>query len=533
MPMSASPDACVLVAGLGAAGAAAAIEAHDAGARVMVVDRFARGGATKRSGGVVYAGGGTSVQRAAGVEDTEDALYAYLRAETDGMVDDGLLRTFAEQSAGHVAWLESLGLRFAPRLYATKTTQPPLGYGLYFSGNEKQRASAAKPAPRGHVPLADGMAGRVLHAALERAVVSRGIPVAPRAQVEHLLVEAGRVVGVELLELPASTILASVHDALAMRAGLSAAGSASLRAFELRFGRRRVVRAETVVLATGGFIFDPESVAKYAPAYARTMPLGTAGDDGRALRLGREVDAATEHLDRCAASRSFAPPESFSRGILVDRGGRRFVDESLYGATISAAVAARGGEAYLVLDQSLVDRALRELRSEEAVFARPITSVLAGDANHLLFRNYCALVNAHVNRVRGDTVTELAHRIGVPADALLDTVRDHGDRAERGDPDPFGKSADLLAPISRPPFHAVRCNLDSALFPAPCLTLGGLAIDPSTFSVRRNDGGLVPGLHAVGRAAAGLAAYAYVSGLSLADCIHGGRRAGRAAAGRS
>lgn len=56
----------VIVIGFGGAGACATIEAADAGASVLVLERFDGGGATSRSGGVVYAGGGTTTQREAG-----------------------------------------------------------------------------------------------------------------------------------------------------------------------------------------------------------------------------------------------------------------------------------------------------------------------------------------------------------------------------------------------------------------------------------------------------------------------------------
>lgn len=49
----------VVVIGFGAAASAAAIEAAEAGADVLVLDRFGGGGATALSGGIVYAGGGT------------------------------------------------------------------------------------------------------------------------------------------------------------------------------------------------------------------------------------------------------------------------------------------------------------------------------------------------------------------------------------------------------------------------------------------------------------------------------------------
>ncbi|WP_442791753.1 FAD-dependent oxidoreductase [Mycolicibacterium sp. ND9-15] len=56
----------VIVVGFGAAGAAAAIEAADRGARVLVLDRGYGGGATALSGGIIYAGAGTAEQRAGG-----------------------------------------------------------------------------------------------------------------------------------------------------------------------------------------------------------------------------------------------------------------------------------------------------------------------------------------------------------------------------------------------------------------------------------------------------------------------------------
>jgi 3-oxo-5alpha-steroid 4-dehydrogenase len=66
------------------------------------------------------------------------------------------------------------------------------------------------------------------------------------------------------------------------------------------------------------------------------------------------------------------------------------------------------------------------------------------------------------------------------------------------------------------------------VFPAPCITLGGLDVDGRTQQVRRTDGSPIPGLFAVGRCAAGVASSSYVSGLSLADCLFSGRSAGRA-----
>jgi len=83
----------VLVAGLGCAGAAAAIEAARAGADVLVVERASGGGGTSAmSGGVIYLGGGTDLQRACGFEDSAEQMYAYLAASCGDAPDLDKLR---------------------------------------------------------------------------------------------------------------------------------------------------------------------------------------------------------------------------------------------------------------------------------------------------------------------------------------------------------------------------------------------------------------------------------------------------------
>lgn len=66
--------------------------------------------------------------------------------------------------------------------------------------------------------------------------------------------------------------------------------------------------------------------------------------------------------------------------------------------------------------------------------------------------------------------------------------------------------------------------------PIPGLTLGGLVVDGETRLVKSEDGEVIPGLYAAGRNAVGVCSNAYISGLSLADCIFSGRRAGAHAA---
>ena len=165
----------VVVVGFGAAGACAAIEAAEEGVDVLVLDRFTGGGATAISGGVVYAGGGTRHQQAAGVEDSPDQMLAYLRLETAGAVSEETLRSFCDGSAAMLTWLESHGVPFEGSRAPYKTSYPTNKYYLYYSGNELAGPSraVASPAQRGHRAKGKGTSGKALFGPLRRAVEQR------------------------------------------------------------------------------------------------------------------------------------------------------------------------------------------------------------------------------------------------------------------------------------------------------------------------------------------------------------------------
>jgi len=80
------------------------------------------------------------------------------------------------------------------------------------------------------------------------------------------------------------------------------------------------------------------------------------------------------------------------------------------------------------------------------------------------------------------------------------------------------------------PFYAVDISVTNPVFPLGALTLGGLRVDEDNGAVLDGNGLAIPGLYAAGRTALGIPSHLYISGLSLADCVFSGRRAGAAAA---
>jgi len=513
----------VVVVGFGGAGACAAIAAADAGASVLVLDRFYGGGSTVHSGGVVYAGGGTAQQAQAGVADTVEGMYAYLDKELAHSVSEPTLRRFVEGSRGMIEWLEQQGLEFDGSLCPYKTSYPTNRHYLYYSGNELATgyAEIAPPAARGHRAHAKNFTGATFFGRLRDSALCKGVTFRPLAEVRQLIVENDAVVGVEY-DAPARALGGwhRKYTELAAKAHIwHAPFGARLSKLAIAAQRRRTVRhrvrAGAVVLSTGGHSHNKELVAKHAPAWAGLPGLGTAGETGAAMTLASDVDARVSHLDKMSGWRFISPPSAFMEGIVVDAAGARFANEQLYGATLSAAlVEEHQARAYLIVDAKTWKRARGQIRGQSAVFHAPQMAYLFT-----------------VGHKKAATLRELARAYGIDPEGLTATVKEYNANHATGNPDSFGKSGEFHRELGGGPYYAVDVSAGiSPLYPFAFISLGGLVVDEETGAVTRESGGTVGGLYAAGRSAVGLCSNSYVSGLSLADAVFSGRRAGAHAA---
>ncbi|MBN2080110.1 MAG: FAD-binding protein [Spirochaetes bacterium] len=533
----------VVVVGFGGAGACAAIEAAEGGARVLAIDRFAGGGATKMSGGVIYSGGGTKHQKAAGFRDTPERMYRYMMREMASnpasspldQIDPAAMKAFCTRSAENIEWLEGLGLEIPQTYFPGKTNQPPGGFGLYFSGNEKQYAGKDPHVPRGHVPMGKGMSGGFLYSTLRDAALERGVTLRRRCRAERIITDGdGAVAGIEVLALSPSLPARALHLLLYNLGFVSSKSRRLLALVEKRFGRTLRVRAKGgVILSTGGFVYNKRKFNDYAPAYRGCLPLGTAGDDGSGIDLGLSAGGVLSSVDVCAASRFLYPPVAFVSGVLANMEGRRFCDESLYGASISRAVTRQPERrAYLVIDSTMHGEGRLQTKRDERL-GSSITSILKGEMNHIIYRKLTTFVNLHLNRKKARTIAGLAKQCGIPAEALERTVASYNEQCDAGKDREFGKLSDYLHKIETPPFYAIDCRIETMMYPSTCLTMGGLKVKGLTSQAVRTDGSAIPGLYAAGRSAAGICSRSYVSGFSLADCIFSGRNAGAHASARA
>lgn len=257
---------------------------------MLVAECEGRTGGSSRLSGCWIQAAGTSVQRAAGFDDSPEAMLHDYLAVNRWRVEPGLARTYCERAPEVVEWLVGLGLPFGPIVRA-----------------------GAERVPRGHRAIGEGEA---LIDLLERACRSAGVEFAFGNRVEELLVEGGAVVGVR--------------------------------------ARGEALRAGAVVLATGGFarnraLLDEHIDAPWIGGPGEAInTLAGPGSRGDAVVMGAQVGATMTGPGRALwVPQALTPPAV----MLVGPDARRFVDESADFTTAALAAAEWGGVHYAIFDE--------------------------------------------------------------------------------------------------------------------------------------------------------------------------------------
>ncbi|HYZ55618.1 MAG TPA: FAD-dependent oxidoreductase [Streptosporangiaceae bacterium] len=467
----------VLVIGFGCAGAAAAFEAAAAGASVLILERAGGpGGSSALSGGEIYLGGGTAVQRACGFDDDADNMLTYLRAALGPHADEEKLRLYCDGSVEHFEWLRARGLTFNETLFDAPSWMPPTMDGLMWLGeNAWPYSTIARPVPRGHRPAAESFGGWLLMEKLAEAAKAAGAICHIDTRATSLVVDGnGRIAG-----------------AVARRYGAA-----------LAYRARRAV-----ILTTGGFADNEEMLGHHAPVLLGHGKVSDGLDDGGGIRMAMAAGAATRRMSAVEIALT-ALPAVLVRGMLVNALGQRFINEDVYPGMFSTAA---------VLHQPAPYWAITDEKGYEDIPARDLWGVRP--------------------RFVTETLAEMEKELGMPAGALEGTVAAYNRYAERGEDPYFHKDPKWVRPLN-PPFAAVdprdgfggggRGSAGTGTGAAG-FTLGGLHTTAGG-AVLNHSGRPIPGLYAAGRASSGIHGEGYVSGTSLGDGTFFGRLAGRAAA---
>ncbi|WP_225010124.1 FAD-dependent oxidoreductase [Novosphingobium percolationis] len=405
----------VVIVGQGVAGTCAALEAHRAGADVLVIERAsAGGGASALSEGIFYLGGGTPVQQTCGYEDSAEDMFRFLRASTSHP-DDVVVRTFADGALEHFAWLEAQGVPFTRTGFSGKAVSLKTADCLLTTGNEKiwPYKDQARPVARGHQARSDEVNGGL---SAMRALLARseqeGIRVRCDTAVTELVTDAdGAVVGV-----------------VARTAGEP---------------ERRIAARRGVIIATGSFTNNADLVRRWLPLLSPTsQPLGIPSNDGAGLALAEQAGGVLAAMDGVIATASLYPPEDLIKGIVVNARGERFVAEDVYHGRLAGFIMEQPGQkAWLIVDSE--------------IFAYPGTG-------HALVDGF-------------ERVDEIGPALGLPEGVLEATLARYNTDAANGEDTAFHKQPPWIKALDKPPYAAFDISFDRSSY--HYITLGGIDTD--------------------------------------------------------
>jgi succinate dehydrogenase/fumarate reductase flavoprotein subunit len=511
----------VVVAGSGGAGLTAAILAHDNGARVAVLERSDKiGGTTAVSGGALWVPVNGHMADVEAQDSREEAL-AYCKRLSAGSSSGDLVETFVDVAAQMARYLEEhTPLRFSvwntPDYYADGEGGKAGGRALepeVFSKAELgEWAGALRSAPILTIPL-------TLEEMLNKYRLMTGLKNLPVDLLSERLQQQAVGMGAALVaRLLKACLDRGITIMLETRATELVRDSGAVHGLvaERQDGKVSLAAKGGVVLATGGFEWNEGLVSKFMPG-PLTHPNSPPFSEGDGLVMAMEAGAALANMNGAwwepsgavpgemyegrQLSRFLAAERSAPHAILVNRSGRRFVNEGAPYNDIGRAFHAFDPATYSYANLpcwSIFDSQYRR--------RYPVLATLPGmpDPEWL---------------VRDDTLASLAATTGIDPSGLSATVERWNNFSRGGVDAEFHRgetaferaSGDArldhpnLGTIEEPPFYALP------VYAGALGTSGGPQTDSSArvLDVR---GRVIAGLYAAGNAAASPTGLAYYSG---------------------
>ena len=259
-------------------------------------------------------------------------------------------------------------------------------------------------------------------------------------------------------------------------------------------GQVEKLSCEKVIFACNGFGGDADLVQDYLPEMRDALYAGHIGNDGSAIKWGRQLGAQLADLGGYQGHGSWAIPQGaliswalmMEGAVQINALGERFHDETLgYSEAAVHVLAQPNGIAWNIFDDLLLK------------FAQDFPDFADAQAT--------GAVHSFQN------IKDLANFIGCDVGKLSDTLGQVREGVDMQTGRVFKRSLSF-------PLHAIRVT--GALFH----TQGGLDIN-AYCQVLRSDGSVFPNLLAAGGAARGVsgnAVWGYLSGNGLLSAIAGG-----------
>ena len=466
-------EADAVVVGGGAAGIAAALRLEELGKSVVLVEK------TYRLGGCISVSGGNQVvacsklQAEAGVDNDDPATMV---ADFQKNGEDICVPELIELYAGHVGettdWLnESCGVEYN------------MDGGLH---------DLAEYSVDRELAYAGGGAGAT--ETLREAVASSTIEVLANTSIQEIVMDGGAVAG----------IVAQAKD-----------------------GTTYEISAPAVVLATGGYgassRWKPESLAE-----SLYYGLTTSTGDGLTVATAEGVDAATCMLEYA---------KQYPNGVEVSMGrAKSTIDGNLVVWPMSTILVNPAGER--VVNEKASNHDILEVELQQP---GSMLYLLMDAANYAAWSEKLPGTGFNMDLVaqwleangettpvfaHGETIAELAGRVGMDPEVLQATVDDYNNGVATGT-DEFGRSGDYLKmEIGEGTYYLVEQK------PRYATTMGGLVVNGS-LEVQNTSGETIPGLYAAGEVVGGVMGSNSPSGANNGWALTSGKLAAEAVAAKA
>ncbi|MBI4310771.1 MAG: FAD-binding protein [Chloroflexi bacterium] len=474
-------QADVVVVGFGGAGAAASVTAHDAGARVLMLEKAPKG---QEGGNTRVAGQGYLFT------DSAEKAIQYLNAMCGPFtVPQEMARVWAEENCKNNDWLASIG-------------GDPQEHQHQPEGIEYPELPGSDSVHKFHHGSILGFSNT--WKAFANAVHQRSI---------EILYETPAV---ELVQNPVT------KEVLGVRAQHG--------------GKPLYIKANRgVILTCGGFENNQEMIRNYLPGVPYCYTTGTPYNEGDGVRMAMEIGADLWHMNNYAGPsmalkvpeykttfplRPLGPTGEIPGGmIIIGVDGKRFADEKR--RTMHGKVKTNGRWApyptpcpmFMVFDHTLFSAG--SLYNKAAASGwNPLVDRYEWSAD-----NRAEVAKGWIKKA--DTLSALAGIVGQPAVTLEETVSRWNQLCDVGKDTDFGRTK-MLSPIKAAPFYAVE------LSPSMLNTQGGPRRNEKAQIVRPN-GAPIPRLYSAGELGS-IFSYLYQGTGNIGECLAFGRIAGRNAA---